>query len=78
MNFPHVSTSHLQLALAALCVLSGTVEGVATAMLIVLVVLARVGVRRHLDAAPASGMRIRTAGTATAPLPALTSEVQKA
>jgi hypothetical protein len=78
MNFPHVSTSHLQLALAALCALSGTVEGVATAMLIVLVVLARVGVRRHLDNAPFASMRVRVAGTATAPVPALTSEVQKA
>jgi hypothetical protein len=78
MNVPHVTTAHLQLALATLCAGSGTVQGLAAALLIVLVVLARAGVRRHLDTASSGGMRVRVGGTARAPLPALTSEVQKA
>jgi uncharacterized protein with beta-barrel porin domain len=78
MKFHGVTTARLQLALAALCALSGTALGWATALLVALVVLARAGVRRRLDVVSIAGMNVPAGGTASAPLPALTPEVQNA
>jgi hypothetical protein len=58
MSLPGLTTTRLHLGLAAGCLLAHSWAGVLAAALVVTVTLARVWVRRRLDHAPATVVRI--------------------
>jgi hypothetical protein len=75
MRIPGVTTTRLHLVLAALCALSGTVTGLATAMLFLLVLAARGMAIRHQAAA---GMARAAVGTQMVTMPPLNARRQTA
>ena len=75
MRIPGVTTTRLHLVLAALCALSGTLAGLATAMVLLLVVGARLLAIRHQAAA---GMARAAVGTQMVTVPPLSARRQTA
>jgi len=75
MRIPGVTTTRLHLVMAALCALSGTLAGLATAMVLLLLVGARLIAIRHQVAA---GMAHASVGTRMVTMPPLSTRSQTA